>query len=271
MVCFCVTTKAYHTRAVLSTPFSRKLSLYVFWRILAHRLRKLSLECIKTIPRLEGATPWPSFPALLVGRRLAVGALPPARLRAVRRAPRRLPRAPAVRRSAGASAVCSRLSAPPRGPALVAVPRSGLRPAPRPVGPWCASPAAPPPPLASACRRLRSPVARVRAAPRWPRRSPAGSPSARSARGWPRASLRSGLALVLSPRLARRVPPRGPPPAAAASPSLLPRGGAGLRPVPPPPRATATGTCAAAPDPGAFGLTGCRPWRRSLSRFRRRG
>lgn len=93
MVCFCVTTKAYHTRAVLSTPFSRKLSLYVFWRILAHRLRKLSLECIKTIPRLEGAKPWPSLGWFLAGNLLAVGALPPARLRAVRRAPRRLPRA----------------------------------------------------------------------------------------------------------------------------------------------------------------------------------
>lgn len=157
---------------------------------------------------------------------------------AVRRAPRRLPRAPAVRRSAGASVVCSRLSAPPGRPALLAVLPSGLRPAPRAVGPCRASPAGErPPTLASACRRLRSPVARVRAAPRRSRRSLAGSPSARSARpcGAGRASLRSGLALVLSPRLTGRVPPRGPPPPAAASPSLLPRGGPGL-----PPRSPAT-------------------------------
>lgn len=167
------------------------------------------------------------------------GGPPPGPPAAVRRAPRRLPRArPHCGACAGASAVCSRLSAPPRGPAIVAVPRSGLRPAPRPGGPWRASPAAPPPPLASACRRLRSPVARVRAAPRWPRRSSAGSPSARSARpcGAVRASLRCGLALVLSPRLARRVPPRGPPPTAAASPSLLRAGGPGAAaPLPRPP------------------------------------
>ena len=178
---------------------------------------------------------------------------------AVRRAPRRLPRARPVRGCARGFCGLRALVGPSAVARPVAVPRSGLRPAPRPVGPWCASPAAPPPPLASACRRLRAPVTRVRAAPRWPRRSPTGSPSARSARGRPRASLRSGLALVLSPRLARRVPPRGPPPPAAASPSLLPRGGAGLRPVPLPPRATAPGIYAAAPWPGVYDLTRYRP------------
>lgn len=166
-----------------------------------------------------------------------MGALPPARLSAVRRAPRRLPRAPAVRRSA--RGFCGVLApvGPSGGPPLVGGPPPGFGPRP---GPWVrAAPLrrARPPPLASGCRRLRSPVARVRAAPRWPRRSGAGSPSARSARPWGavRASLRSGLALVLSPRLARRVPPRGPPPPAAASPSLLPRVGPGLPPRSPAP------------------------------------
>lgn len=137
----------------------------------------------------------------------------------------------------------SRPSAPPGWPALVAVRPSGLRPAPRPVGPWCASPPGPPAPLALACRRLRSPVARVRAAPRRLLRSLVGAASARSARGLPRASLRSVRALVLCRALPFRVPPRGPPPPAAASPSLLRAGGfAGLPPRSPAPSAATDAT-----------------------------
>ncbi len=134
---------------------------------------------------------------------------------------------------------CARSCPPLRGARPEAGgPPSGLRPAARPVGPVRASPA-------GVRARLRWPrpigaVARPSLGSALPPGGPggrwAGSPSARSARPWGagRASLRSGLALVLSPRLAGRVPPRGPPPPAAASPSLLPRGGPGLRPAPRP-------------------------------------
>lgn len=68
---------------------------------------------------------------------MAVGALPPARLRAVRRAPRRLPRAPAVRRSArGFCGVRARVR-PSGGPARKrAGPPPGFGPRP---GPWARS------------------------------------------------------------------------------------------------------------------------------------
>lgn len=133
---------------------------------------------------------------------------------------------------------CARSCPPLRGARPEAGgPPSGLRPAPRPGGAV--------PRLSGGRARLRWPrpigaVARPSLGSAPPPAGPggrgAGSPSARSARpcGAARASLRSGLALVLSPRLARRVPPRGPPPPAAASPSLLPRGGPGLRPAPRP-------------------------------------
>lgn len=47
----------YHRRAVLSTPFLPILRLCDFGRIRANRLPTLCLVSIKTIPRLEGATP----------------------------------------------------------------------------------------------------------------------------------------------------------------------------------------------------------------------
>lgn len=144
---------------------------------------------------------------------------PPARLVAVRRAPRRLPRARPVRGCARGFCGLRALVGPSAVARPVAVPRSGLRPAPRPVGPWCASPAAPPPPLASACQRLRAPVTRVRAAPRWPggrRRAPpppvrpGAGPGPLSAPGspwffrlaWPGGSPRAAR------RLRRRLRPR---------------------------------------------------------------
>lgn len=61
-ILFCLDNKHCTTqRAVLSTPSLRKLRLFDFWCILARIVRTLCLICIKTIPRLEGAEPWPSF------------------------------------------------------------------------------------------------------------------------------------------------------------------------------------------------------------------
>lgn len=192
--------------------------------------------------RLEGAKPCPPGGPFLVGSRLAAWALPPARLRRSGGHPAACPvLAPTAGAPRGASAVCSRVSAPPGGPPGAGGPPSGLRPAARPVGPVRASPAGVrarlrwPRPIGAGAR----PSLGSALPPGCPGGRGAGSPSARSARpcGAGRASLRSGLALVLSPRLAGRVPPRGPPPPAAASPSLLPRGGPGLPPRSPPPRA----------------------------------
>lgn len=42
----------------MSTPFLTQICLCDFGRIRANRLPQLCLVCIKTIPRLEGATPW---------------------------------------------------------------------------------------------------------------------------------------------------------------------------------------------------------------------
>lgn len=150
---------------------------------------------------------------------VAVGALPPARLLAVRGAPRRLPRAPAVRRSA--RGFCGLLA--PVGPSGPARPGGG--PALR----------------ASACGLgLSAPALARRSGPRSPRRlgrSSTGAASARSARpcGAVRASLRSGRALVFCrarrsgpPRAARRLWRRLRPRSSA-------RGGRGCRPVPRPP------------------------------------
>lgn len=76
---------------------------------------------------------------------MAVGALPPARLVAVRRAPRRLPRARPVRGCArGFCGVRARVR-PSGGPAQRrAVPPPGFGPRPGPVGPCRASPAGAP-------------------------------------------------------------------------------------------------------------------------------
>lgn len=74
-------------------PLLHKFFLYEFCRTAANRLHTLSLISIKTITRLEGATPWPSFSALLTCRILAVRVPPPARPPAPPGGPARLPRA----------------------------------------------------------------------------------------------------------------------------------------------------------------------------------
>lgn len=193
---------------------------------------------IKTITRLEGATPWPSFCAVLVAAEWRWGPLPPARLVAVRRAPRRLPRA---RPHCGGCArgICGLLRArrPLRGgPPLWRSAPPGCGPPPGPWGrgaplrrvprlrwPWpvgaCARPSlgsAPPP--GGCCARwwARPPPVRPGACP-----GPLSAPSA----PWSFvAPCRSG-----SPRAARRLRRR-----------LRPRSSAlgalrGSRPAPRPP------------------------------------
>lgn len=129
--------------------------------------------------RLEGAKPCPPGGPFLVGSRLAAWALPPARLRRSGGHPAACPvLAPTAGAPRGASAVCALVSAPPGGPPGGG--RSPLRasargPA-RGPGPRLSGGRARPPPLASAYRRGRAPVARVRAAPRRPRRSLGGLP-----------------------------------------------------------------------------------------------
>lgn len=258
----------------MSTPFLRKLYLCFFWQILANRLRTLSLICIKTIPRLEGAEPSTADRA---GRRGGSGPLPasagcavpapvppsalawwfrqliggpgpaPPVLRPAG-GPVRLPRAPAVRRSA--RGFCGLLA--PVGPSVVPPERrapSGLRPP------------------ASACRRLRSPVARVRAAPRRPRRSGAGSPSARSG---PPAGVGGPLSAAGSPWPFSPPGRPGPPARPAASgggfalaPPARGRGATAPFPVP--------ALCGAARAPSACDQAAGPPWRRPLSRWRKSG
>lgn len=139
----------------------------------------------------------------------------------------------------GALAVCSRLSAPPWARPTRARPlRASAR---APALPGRAAP------LRGSRRSvglgLSPPALARRSGPRCPPAAPAVAgrappPPVRPApvgRGGPLSA--PGSPWCFSPRLAGRVPPRGPPPPAAASPSLLPRGGPGLPPrSPAPPR-----------------------------------
>lgn len=176
-----------------------------------------------------------------------MGSLPPARLVAVRGAPRRLPRAPAVRRSA--RGFCGLFA--PVGPSGVARPGGGppLRAAARPParGAVVRLSAGFP---GSVGLGLSAPALSRRSGPRRPpaaRPSLVGAASARSARGRPRASLRSGRALVFC-RAVRPGPPARP---AASRRRLRPRSSA----------RGACGACAPLPRP---------PRRYALRAFRRR-
>lgn len=179
--------------------------------------------------------------------------------------PVRLPRAPAVRRSARGFCGLLALVGPSGGPPERRSP-SGLRPAPRPVGPCRASPAGSP---ASVGLGLSPPALARRSGPRCPPAAPAGGGGLPLRPFGPPLWGGAGLSPLRARPGAFASPGRpGPPARPAASGggfALAPpaRGLGATAPLPAPARG-------AAPAPASSDRAGCQPWRRWPSRIPKR-